>query len=88
MSRPPFDGVETNGYDANLNPFPYALADFYNHSMRYPREQALHDLRVAAVEQRGLAVQEPLDLDVLGVADGRADRAASHWTASPRSSGS
>lgn len=46
------DGVETNGYDADLNPFPYALADYYNHAMRYPEELALWQQRVAAVEQR------------------------------------
>lgn len=47
-----FDGTERGGYDDPLNPYPYALADFYNHAMRYPRERELHDLRVAAVEAK------------------------------------
>jgi len=46
------DGKEVNGYDADLNPYPYAVADYYNHAMRYPREKALHDRRVAAVAKR------------------------------------
>ncbi|MCC6673164.1 MAG: hypothetical protein IT458_19010 [Planctomycetes bacterium] len=51
-ARMSFDGVETNGYDATTNPLPYALADTYNHAMRYPRERALHDQRIAVVQQR------------------------------------
>jgi prepilin-type N-terminal cleavage/methylation domain-containing protein len=39
------DSTETNGYDATKNPAPYALADQYNHAMRYPDEKALYDLR-------------------------------------------
>ncbi|HZN41896.1 MAG TPA: hypothetical protein VFD82_24035 [Planctomycetota bacterium] len=46
------DGVERNGYDAASNPLPYALADFFNHGMRYPDELALWQARVAAVELR------------------------------------
>lgn len=46
------DGVETNGYDADLNPHPYALADFFNHAMRYPDELALWQQRVADIETR------------------------------------
>lgn len=49
------DGVERNGYSAGstgTNPFPYALADFFNHAMRYPDELALWQARVAAIEQR------------------------------------
>lgn len=42
------DGTEANGYDATTNPLPYALADQYNHAMRYPDERALFDARVAA----------------------------------------
>lgn len=38
----------TNGYDAAANPFPYALADQYNHGMRHPDEEALFAQRVAA----------------------------------------
>jgi hypothetical protein len=29
------DGVETHGYDPDVNPLPYSLADEYNHGMRY-----------------------------------------------------
>ncbi len=46
------DGVATNGYDATDNPVPYALADFFNHAMRYPDELELWERRVAAIEQR------------------------------------
>ncbi len=49
------DGVERNGYSAGAtgtNPHPYALADFFNHGMRYPDELALWQRRVAAIEQR------------------------------------
>ena len=42
------DGTVINGYDATKNPLPYALADQYNHAMRYPDEKALFDARVAA----------------------------------------
>ena len=42
------DGTVINGYDAVNNPLPYALADQYNHAMRYPQEKALFDARVAA----------------------------------------
>lgn len=41
------DGTETNGYEAGVNPLPYALADQYNHAMRYPDEKGLFDARVA-----------------------------------------
>jgi prepilin-type N-terminal cleavage/methylation domain-containing protein len=41
------DGTVTNGFDATDNPSPYALADQYNHSMRYPDELALFQARVA-----------------------------------------
>ncbi|MBI84236.1 MAG: hypothetical protein CMJ81_13625 [Planctomycetaceae bacterium] len=57
-ARMSFDGVEKHGYDANTNPYPYALADFYNHAMRYPREKAFHDVRVAAIQQRRLAIEQ------------------------------
>ena len=56
-ARMSFDGVEKGGYDANTNPYPYALADFYNHAMRYPREKAYHDARVAAVQARQAAIE-------------------------------
>lgn len=46
------DGVERNGYDAVQNPYPYALCDYWNHSMRQPQEQALWAARVSRIEQR------------------------------------
>jgi len=46
------DGVDRHGYDSSLNPHPYALADFFNHGMRYPDELALWQTRVADIEQR------------------------------------
>ncbi len=46
------DGTLTNGYDASTNPWPYALADQWNHAMRYPDEKALFDKRVAAGNER------------------------------------
>ena len=52
------DGVERNGYDADLNPHPYALADYFNHAMRYPEELALWQRRVQAIEARELAIAE------------------------------
>ena len=51
-ARMNLDGEEVNGYDADSNPHPYALADFYNHAMRYPDEYALWQARVGDVEQR------------------------------------
>jgi len=50
------DGTETNGYDADLNPEPYALCDFYNHAMRHPDELALWERRVEAIETREAAI--------------------------------
>lgn len=46
------DSDDTNGYDAAANPHPYALADFFNHGMRYPDELALWQQRVDAIELR------------------------------------
>ena len=42
------DGVDTNGFDATTNPWPYALADQFNHAMRYEDEKNYFDQRVAA----------------------------------------
>jgi hypothetical protein len=50
------DGNDLNGYDPDLNKYPYALADFWNHAMRYPDEVAFHTARVAAIEQREAAI--------------------------------
>ena len=65
------DGVETNGYDGTTNPYPYSLADYFNHAMRQPDEYALWQARVAAVAQReadiaadvvaGVTPRAPLD---------------------------
>jgi hypothetical protein len=49
------DGTERNGFSdgaSGTNPFPYALADFFNHGMRLPEERALWQARVDAIEQR------------------------------------
>ncbi|MCA8974758.1 MAG: hypothetical protein KDC98_08550 [Planctomycetes bacterium] len=46
------DGADTNGYDADLNPHPYALADYFNHAMRYPDELELWQQRVKAITDR------------------------------------
>ena len=45
------DGVTTNDYDASGNPYPYALADQYNHVMRYPQELALYNARLASGQE-------------------------------------
>jgi hypothetical protein len=55
------EGTERNGLSAN-NPHPYALADFFNHAMRYPDELALWQQRVAAVEQREADIAEAIEL--------------------------
>lgn len=51
------DGTEVHGYNAQTNPHPYALADFYNHAMRLPEERDLHALRVKAVRDRKAAIE-------------------------------
>lgn len=56
------DGTNAHGYDADTNPYPYALADFYNHSMRYPEELELFTARVAAVTARETAIADALAL--------------------------
>jgi len=42
------DATDTNAYDATTNPYPYAIADQYNHSMRYYDEKALNTSRISA----------------------------------------
>src|SRR5690606_33743672 len=59
-ARMNLDGVEVNGYDADLNPVPYALADFFNHAMRYPDEYALWEQRVAAIEDREQDIEDAI----------------------------
>jgi type II secretory pathway pseudopilin PulG len=56
-ARMSYDGTQQHGYDADTNPYPYALADWFNHTMRYPQERALHDKRVAAAAARRVAVE-------------------------------
>jgi len=51
------DGTEQNGYSATSNPVPYALADFFNHAMRYPDELQLWQDRVKAIEDREVAIE-------------------------------
>ena len=49
------NATNTNGYNASaipgetqlVNPYPYAIADQYNHAMRYPDEVALYNARLA-----------------------------------------
>lgn len=50
------DGVAANGYDPDVNPMPYALADWFNHAMRLPQERAFHDARVQLIRQRRLDI--------------------------------
>jgi len=54
------DGVDAHGFDADLNPHPYALCDYWNHALRYPEELALWNARVAAVTAREHAIAEAL----------------------------
>jgi hypothetical protein len=51
------EGVERHGYDAALNPYPYALADFFNNAMRYDDEKALWEARVRVIEAREQAIR-------------------------------
>ncbi|MEW6026038.1 MAG: hypothetical protein AB1599_01910 [Planctomycetota bacterium] len=61
-ARVNIDNVTTNDYneygsddDITDNPYPYALADQYNHAMRYPDESNLYQLRLSAnTEQSGV----------------------------------
>jgi hypothetical protein len=62
-ARVNIDGAVTNGYDAATNPLPYALADQYNHAMRYPDELALFQARVAAGQETADAPTFRLLLD-------------------------
>ena len=50
-ARVSVDGAIRNDFDATLNPYPYALADQYNHGMRYEDERALFDMRVASGQE-------------------------------------
>ncbi len=45
-----------NGYDAASNPYPYTLADQFNHAMRYPAAKEFHDERLASIRARQAAI--------------------------------
>jgi prepilin-type N-terminal cleavage/methylation domain-containing protein len=45
-----------NAYDATANPYPYALADQYNHAMRFYDEKALYESRRDAVDGSGAKI--------------------------------
>jgi len=45
------DGATANDYSATTNPYPYALADQYNHAMRQPQELALYNSRLASGQE-------------------------------------
>src|SRR5690606_23390376 len=50
-------GVETYGYDADLNTMPYAYAHWFNNAMRLPQERACHDQRVVLIRARRDAIE-------------------------------
>ena len=50
------DGTEAHGWDPVTNPYPYTLADFHNHAMRYPRAHDLWQLRKTEIETRQAAI--------------------------------
>ncbi|HEV7428261.1 MAG TPA: type II secretion system protein [Thermoanaerobaculia bacterium] len=52
--RVSIDGNDTNGYDPQNNPNPYAIADQYNNAMRYYDEKKLYDDR-----KKAAALQDP-----------------------------
>jgi type II secretory pathway pseudopilin PulG len=53
--------VDKNGYDVDKNPFPYAIADQYNHAMRYWDEKALYDLRKGENPKEEMSLRLLLD---------------------------
>ncbi len=55
-ARMNFDGTTAHGYDAMVNPLPYAVVDYFNHAMRYPREKKFHEERLAAIRQRRVEI--------------------------------
>ncbi|MEZ6038090.1 MAG: hypothetical protein R3F29_11445 [Planctomycetota bacterium] len=60
-ARMDVDGVESHGYDLDGNPYPYALADYFNHAMRYPDELALWRARVDAIEDREQEIADAIE---------------------------
>jgi hypothetical protein len=55
------DGVDTNGYDPKDNPAPYALADQFNHAMRYYDELSRYNARLAANPNEEMTLRLLLD---------------------------
>ncbi len=68
-ARMNLDGADWNGYDINLNPLPYTLADFFNHAMRYPDEYALWQARVAAIVTRETQIADAIAAGTVVPAD-------------------
>ncbi len=52
------EGGGVHGYDSVSNPFPYALADAFNHGMRYPEERDFHARRVAEIIKKREAIDD------------------------------
>lgn len=55
------DSTDTNGYDATNNPVPYALADQFNHAMRYQDELNLYKARLKANPNEQMTLRLLLD---------------------------
>lgn len=58
------DAGGQNEYDSDTNPYPYALADFFNHTMRLPQERAFHEARIAAIRDRQAILDGPNPLSL------------------------
>lgn len=66
MARYNMDGITVNDFNSTGNPYPYALADQYNHAMRYPEELALYQNRLNAnLEDEGLLTYRLLLDDII-----------------------
>lgn len=63
------DGTFMNDYNADTNPHPYALADFYNHSMRLPKERELHARRIQAIKDRKAEIRAALQANTVPPAE-------------------
>jgi type II secretory pathway pseudopilin PulG len=59
------DGADSNGFNAATNLFPYAVADQYNHSMRYMDEMATWQARFNAGQETELTYRLLLDQMVM-----------------------
>ncbi|MBK8974978.1 MAG: hypothetical protein IPM29_03560 [Planctomycetes bacterium] len=51
------DTTELNGWDGTTNPYPYALADYYNHCTRWPEASDLNERRVTEATTREEAIR-------------------------------